>query len=112
MKTLLHISLVLTLALLCSHTARAQIKNDESSISILAIQCAMSSGFPAAGFADYSTGLAKTLSLLSGDQQERVFGYIPQPGMVSLAQATQSSKSTASKYLKVKPYHILNPRKS
>ena len=60
MKTLLHISLVLTLALLCSHTARAQIKNDESSISILAIQCAMSSGFPAAGFADYSTGLAKS----------------------------------------------------
>lgn len=97
MKVILHISLVLIFALLCSPMARAQIKNDESSISILAIQCAMSSGFPASGFQEYSVGLAKTLSLLSGDQQERVFGYVPQPGMVSMPKAGEKSRSTASK---------------
>ena len=57
----------------------AQISNDEASISNLAVQCALSSGYPASNFQAYSQGLAKTLAPLSGEQQIRVFGYLPQP---------------------------------
>ena len=96
MNSILRTFLLLALAHACSLSVTAQIRNDESSISVLAIQCSMSSGYPASGFPDYSTGLAKTLSLLDGDQQQRVFGYIPKPGSFSLAQAKKAATATAS----------------
>ena len=62
---------------------KAQIVNDEGSASALAIQCAVSSGYPASNFQNYSKGLAMTLALLNGEQQVRVFGYLPQPSSVN-----------------------------
>ncbi|NRB75039.1 MAG: hypothetical protein HRU46_11840, partial [Verrucomicrobiales bacterium] len=59
--------------------AKAQIGDNEPSQSLLAVQCAMSSGYPAAGYEEYCRRLAKTVAFLSPVQQERVFGYVPQP---------------------------------
>jgi len=39
----------------------------------------MSSGHPAAGYEEYCRRLAKTVAFFSPVQQERVFGYVPQP---------------------------------
>lgn len=64
-------------------SAHAQIRDDESSQAVLAVQCAVSSGFSASEFEEYSRKLAKTLSLLTSSQQKKVFGYLPQPAAVS-----------------------------
>jgi len=64
-------------------SAYAQIRDDESSQAVLAVQCAVSSGFSASEFEEYSRRLAKTLSLLTSSQQKKVFGYLPQPAAVS-----------------------------
>lgn len=69
----------------------AQIRDDESSQSVLAVQCAVSSGFSASEFEDYSRRLAKTLSLLTSNQQRKVFGYLPQPALASSNEAVASS---------------------
>lgn len=55
----------------------AQIRENDSSVATLAIHCAVSSGYSPQGYEDYCRRLAKTLSLLSGPQQTRVFGYLP-----------------------------------
>lgn len=68
-------------------SASAQIRDDESSQTVLAVQCAVSSGFSASEFEDYSRRLAKTLSLLTSNQQKKVFGYLPQPAAVSSNEA-------------------------
>ena len=65
--------------------ATSQIRDNDASQSVLAVQCAVSSGFSASDYEDYSRRLAKTLSLLSNDQQTRVFGYLPMPGAATLA---------------------------
>ncbi|HRQ88725.1 MAG TPA: hypothetical protein PLA50_07995 [Bacteroidia bacterium] len=77
MKTPRPLLLSLLALLWCQGWAEAQIRDNESSIAALAIQCAISSGYSAEGFMDYSGGLAKTLSQLSGEQQARVFGFVP-----------------------------------
>lgn len=64
--------------------ASAQIRNNEASIATLAVQCAVSSGFSPADYEEYCGRLAKTLSMLSSDQQSRVFGFLPQPAASSL----------------------------
>lgn len=61
-------------------SARAQIRDNESSRAILAIHCAASSGFSAEDFEDYSRRLAKTIGMLNPQQQTRVFGFLPNPG--------------------------------
>lgn len=66
----------------------SQIRDNEASQSVLAVQCAMSSGFSARDYEDYCRRLAKTLSLLSSEQQTRVFGYLPMPGAASLGAAS------------------------
>lgn len=77
-------SLLLPLLFSCLvGSASAQIRDDESSQSVLAVQCAVSSGFSASEFEDYSRRLAKTLSLLTSNQQKKVFGYLPQPALAS-----------------------------
>jgi uncharacterized protein (DUF58 family) len=60
--------------------SHAQIANNDASMYVLAVQCAVSSGFSASEYEDYGRRLAKTLSLLSSAQQTRVFGYLPMPG--------------------------------
>lgn len=60
-------------------TANAQIRDNESSQNLLAVQCAVSSGLPASNYEDYCRKLAKTVGLLDATQQERVFGFLPRP---------------------------------
>lgn len=60
--------------------AHAQIRDNQSSVAVLSVQCAVSSGSSVDAFNEYSGRLAKTLALLSSAQQTRVFGYLPQPG--------------------------------
>lgn len=86
-------TLLLLLLLSCfAGTASSQIRDDESSQVVLAVQCAVSSGYSASDFEDYSRRLAKTLSLLTSTQQRKVFGYLPQPAAVSSGD-TQSAYS-------------------
>ena len=59
--------------------ANAQITDDDTSATMLAFQCAVSSGNSASGYEGYGRSLAKTLALMSAEQQERIFGYTPQP---------------------------------
>lgn len=69
----------------------AQIRENEASVAALAVQCSISSGFSAADYEDYCRRLAKTLGMLSGEQQTRVFGYLPQP----VAAASSGSEAGA-----------------
>ncbi len=62
-----------------SISSQAQISDDAPSQSLLAVQCSVSSGFPASNYGEYCRKLSKTVGLLSPGQQERVFGYVPQP---------------------------------
>lgn len=60
--------------------ATAQIQDTEASVTALAVQCAVSSGYSTASYTDYedyARSLAKTLGLLSSSQQVNVFGYLP-----------------------------------
>ncbi|MCB1203806.1 MAG: hypothetical protein KDN18_06080 [Verrucomicrobiae bacterium] len=59
--------------------ASAQISENDASVAALAVQCAMSSGYSPEDYEEYCRRLAKTLGMLSGEQQTRVFGYLPQP---------------------------------
>tara|TARA_R110002096_G_scaffold35629_12_gene100344 strand:+ start:361 stop:852 length:492 start_codon:yes stop_codon:yes gene_type:complete len=70
--------LVVVLAAI-SGTAQAQIRDNETSQSLLAVQCSLSSGFPASNYEEYCRKLAKTVGILDSGQQERVFGYVPDP---------------------------------
>ncbi|MEM9017664.1 MAG: hypothetical protein AAGC68_11675 [Verrucomicrobiota bacterium] len=70
----------LTLAFAFAATSgQAQIRDDDPSANILAVQCAVSSGYSADNYREYGEKLAKTIGMLSPVQQERVFGYVPQP---------------------------------
>jgi len=57
--------------------SEAQIRDNEASANVLAVQCAVSSGFSTQGYEEYCRSLAKTLSRLSPAQQVKVFGYLP-----------------------------------
>ncbi len=62
--------------------ATAQIRETEASVTALAVQCAVSSGYSTASYSDYESyarSLAKTLGMLSSGQQVKVFGYLPTP---------------------------------
>lgn len=61
-------------------TLSAQIRDNESSASALAIQCAVSSGFSAEDYEEYCRRLAKTIGMLTSAQQTRVFGFLPMAG--------------------------------
>lgn len=56
-----------------------QIRDTEGSANLLAMKCSASSGFSAAGYEEYSRRLARTIGVLTGEQQRRVFGYLPTP---------------------------------
>ncbi len=63
----------------------AQLLDNVESANLLAVQCAVSDGSGNGDYAEYGAKLAKTLSLLSSEKQERVFGFLPNPaGGVSL----------------------------
>lgn len=81
----LQLASVLAFGILANpQVSHAQIRDNEASQSVLAVQCAVSSGFSASDYEDYCRRLAKTLSLLSSEQQTRVFGYLPMPAAASL----------------------------
>ncbi|MEM7601890.1 MAG: hypothetical protein AAF357_10810 [Verrucomicrobiota bacterium] len=93
MKTLPH-SIILAVLLFgaAAMDLCAQIRDDESSTSYLATQCAVSAGGDAANYEEYSRRLAKTVALLSPGQQERVFGFVPQP--ITFARPEDSAQSS------------------
>lgn len=84
MKALRLVSLLAFALLAAPATSFSQIRDNEASQSVLAVQCAVSSGFSARDYEDYCRRLAKTLALLSSEQQTRVFGYLPMPGAASM----------------------------
>lgn len=84
MNKLIHTALVfLLLAAGIFTEVNAQIRDDEQSASFLAVQCAVSSGGNAPNYEGYGRKLAKTLGLLTPAQQERIFGYVPQPAVLA-----------------------------
>lgn len=95
MKTIRSFYLFLMGAMAFPAAADAQIADNDASISVLAVQCAVSSGFSASEYEDYCRRLAKTLSLLSSDQQTRVFGYLPMPGAASLGNSEAGANAIA-----------------
>lgn len=96
MKTLRFIYLILLGTLAIPAASDAQIADNDASISVLAVQCAVSSGFSASEYEDYCRRLAKTLSLLSSAQQTRVFGYLPMPGAASLGDSAPEASTAGS----------------
>lgn len=72
---------------------RAQISETEGSVALLAMNCSASSGYAASNYQEYCTRLARTLGVLSGEQQRRVFGYIPRPASVANAADSESDDS-------------------
>ncbi|MBL9158767.1 MAG: hypothetical protein JNJ70_14915 [Verrucomicrobiales bacterium] len=84
MKALRLVSFLAFGLLAAPATSFSQIRDNEASQSVLAVQCAVSSGFSARDYEDYCRRLAKTLALLSSEQQTRVFGYLPMPGAASM----------------------------
>ncbi len=69
-------------------SVEGQLADDESSTNYLAMHCASSSGLTASAYQEYGRKLAKTLGLLAPAQQERVFGYVPQPGTTAPIETT------------------------
>ncbi|MEM9283686.1 MAG: hypothetical protein AAGA96_17835 [Verrucomicrobiota bacterium] len=57
----------------------AQIRDDEASQNLLAVQCSLNSGLPAENYEEYCRKLSMVVGLLDSTQQERVFGYVPSP---------------------------------
>jgi hypothetical protein len=96
MKMIRSLYLLLMVAFAFPAAADAQIADNDASISVLAVQCAVSSGFSANEYEDYCRRLAKTLSLLSSAQQTRVFGYLPMPGVASLGEPAPEAGSAGS----------------
>lgn len=97
MKTIRFFYLLLFSALAIPALTDAQIADNDASMNVLAVQCAVSSGFSADEYEDYCRRLAKTLSLLSSAQQTRVFGYLPMPGAASLGDSgPETSAATGS----------------
>lgn len=77
-----------------SAVATAQIRETEASVTALAVQCAVSSGYSTASYYDYegyARSLAKTLGMLSSGQQVKVFGYLPTPSGGGFVDANNSS---------------------
>lgn len=95
MKTIRSFYLLLFSALAVPVLTDAQIADNDASMNVLAVQCAVSSGFSADEYEDYCRRLAKTLSLLSSAQQTRVFGYLPMPGAASLGDSEPEGNSNA-----------------
>src|SRR6056297_1557408 len=90
MKVLLYLALAGTLATVAITEADAQIRDNEASTHFLAAQCAASGGGVAGNYTDYSRKLAKTIALLEPKQQERVFGFVPQPVAFNRPEDVQS----------------------
>lgn len=82
MKSLSQIAGIVLISLLgLPEECQAQITDSDQSAQMIASRIAADSGRPAANYLNYGRSLAKTLSLLSNDQQARVFdGAIPTPG--------------------------------
>ena len=95
MKQILSISLVAGIVLLVG-LAEGQIKDDDSSKNLLAMQCSMSSGLPPSNYEEYCNRLAKTVGLLAPAQQQRVFGYLPRPGYVETGDFAPSNNASGS----------------
>ncbi len=77
--------------------ATAQIRATEASVTALAVQCAVSSGYSTASYYDYESyarSLAKTLGMLSSGQQVKVFGYLPAPSGGGFVDADKPQTST------------------
>ncbi|MEM6280066.1 MAG: hypothetical protein AAF733_11340 [Verrucomicrobiota bacterium] len=86
----------------------AQIRDDESSATYLAAQCAISSGGDASAYEVYCRRLAKTVALLSPGQQKRVFGFVPQP--ITFARPDEASQNgTGTGYGGAAPQDTFNP---
>ncbi|MCG8599087.1 MAG: hypothetical protein MI807_02995 [Verrucomicrobiales bacterium] len=73
-----------------------QFSDDEASAQLLAVQCTVSSGFAGGDYVEYGKKLAKTLSLLSAAEQERVFGFMPRPGDAGFAASLGASADVSS----------------
>ncbi|MEM1442849.1 MAG: hypothetical protein AAGF67_10945 [Verrucomicrobiota bacterium] len=85
-----------------------QIRDDESSANYLATQCAVSSGGDASNYEDYCRKLAKTVALLSAGQQERVFGFVPQPVVFARPEDADQNGQNSGSYAGV-PQEEFNP---
>lgn len=73
-----------------------QFSDDEASAQLLAVQCTVSSGFAGGDYVEYGKKLAKTLSLLSAAEQERVFGFMPRPGDAGFVASLGASADVSS----------------
>lgn len=76
--------------------AHGQIRDTEGSATLLAMNCSASSGFSASGYEEYSRRLARTIGVLSGEQQRRVFGYLPTPVETTTATPTTEPTNTTT----------------
>lgn len=72
------IRLLLCVALLAG-TARASDPGPSAFALYVAEQCAASSGYPASNYTQYGSSLEQTISMLSSEQQARVFGNLRRP---------------------------------
>ncbi|MDF1861871.1 MAG: hypothetical protein P1U87_16755 [Verrucomicrobiales bacterium] len=78
MKTCFTILSLLCVALLAG-TARASDSEPSEFALYVADQCAASSGYPASNYLRYGSSLEKTISMLSSEQQARVFENLRRP---------------------------------
>lgn len=69
----IHLASLLTALFLFTGIARGQ--EVTSAASFIALQCSVSSGYPAEGYLSYAEGLVQTISALSPEAQARVLGY-------------------------------------
>lgn len=74
--------------------AKGQIRDTQGSVALLAMNCSASSGYAASNYEEYCSRLAKTLGVLSGEQQRRVFGYLPTPAGGSIAEEPDSGDAS------------------
>lgn len=73
---------------------KGQIRDTQGSVALLAMNCSASSGYAASNYEEYCSRLAKTLGVLSGEQQRRVFGYLPTPAGGSIAEELDSDDAS------------------
>ncbi|MAS93764.1 MAG: hypothetical protein CMO55_11285 [Verrucomicrobiales bacterium] len=69
----IHLASLLTALFLFTGIARGQ--EVTSAASFIAMQCSVSSGYPADGYLSYAEGLVQTITALSPEAQARVLGY-------------------------------------